>query len=163
MAYLLLALAQVVGLLLLPFGLPGLWVQAGALAIYAWATGFATVGATPIVVVFVLALLAEVAELALGSYYARRYGGSRRAEVGALLGGIAGALVGVPLPLIGSVIGAFAGAFVGAALAELAGGIGSRGALRVGWGALVGRAVATALKAATGVAIAAIALFAALR
>lgn len=163
MAYLLLAFAQLVGLLLVPFGLPGLWLQVGALALYAWATGFATVGWVPIAVAVALAALAEVAEFLLGGKYAQRYGGGRRAAVGAIAGGIAGALIGLPVPIIGSVIGAFVGSFAGAALLELTTGRGTGAALKAGWGAFLGRLVATALKSGVGVAIAALALLTALR
>ncbi len=163
MPYLLLALAQLVGLLLIPLGMPGIWLQVAALIGYAWFTGFATIGAPSIVAVALLALLAEIAEFLLGGRYARRYGGGRRAEIGAILGGIVGAIVGLPLPLIGSVVGAFVGAFTGAALLELTTRRGAGPALRAGWGAFLGRVVATAMKGAVSVVVAAIALISALR
>lgn len=162
MAYALLALAQVAGLLLIPFGLPGTWLQVLGLVAFAALTDFSVVGAVPIAIVAVLALLGEVIEFALGGRYARKYGGSRRAAWGAILGGLVGAFVGVPIFLVGSVIGAFVGAFAGAALLELTRSPDARAALRVGWGAFVGRLVATAAKSAIGVAIAAIALLTAL-
>ena len=163
MAYSLLLLAQAAGLLLIPFGLPGTWVQVLGLAAFAWATDFRIVGAVPIVVVLLLAVVGEVIEFVLGGRYARRYGGSRRAAWGAIVGGVVGAFVGVPVFLIGSVIGAFVGAFAGAALLELTRSPDARAAMRVGWGAFVGRLVATAAKSALGVVIAAVALLTALR
>jgi uncharacterized protein len=168
MPYPLLVLAQLIGLLLIPLGLPGLWVQVLALAGYAWWSDFATVGWWAILVVALLAAGAEVVEFVLGGKYAERYGGSRRAAWGAILGGLVGAVIGVPVFLIGSVIGAFIGAFVGAALLELTVSRegqqpGWRGAVRVGWGAFLGRLVAVVIKSSVGVAIAAIALFVALR
>ncbi len=162
MAYLLLALAQGIGLLLIPFGLPGLWVQVGALVLYAWFTGFVAVGATSILIVFALALAAEIGEFVLGARYARRYGGGRRAEWGAILGGIAGAFLGLPIPLVGSVVGAFVGAFAGATLLELTTRRGTAPALWAGWGAFLGRVVATAMKGAVSVVIAVVALVSAL-
>jgi uncharacterized protein len=161
MAYALLVLAQVAGLLLIPFGLPGTWLQVLGLVGYAALTDFRTVGAVPIVIVVLLAVVGEVIEFVLGGRYARKYGGSKRAAWGAILGGLVGAFVGVPIFLIGSVIGAFVGAFAGAALLELTRSPDARGALRVGWGAFVGRMVATAAKSAVGVAIAAVALLSA--
>lgn len=162
MGYGLLALSQLAGLLLVPFGLPGTWVQVLGVAGYGFATDFRTVGWTTITFVLILAAAGEVIEFALGGRYARKYGGSKRAAWGAILGGIAGAIVGVPIFLVGSVIGAFAGAFAGAALLELTRNPELRPALRVGWGAFVGRMVATAAKSAIGVAIAAVALLSAL-
>lgn len=162
MAYALLALSQVAGLLLVPFGLPGTWVQVLGVVGYAFATDFQTVGWATITIVLALAALGEVVEFTLGGRYARKYGGGRRAAWGAILGGIAGAIIGVPVFLIGSVIGAFVGAFAGAALMEYTRSPEIRAALRVGWGAFVGRMVATAAKSAIGVAIAAVALLSAL-
>lgn len=162
MAYALLVLSQAAGLLLIPFGLPGTWLQVLGLVGFAALTDFAVVGAVPIVAVLVLAVVGEVVEFMLGGRYARKYGGSTRAAWGAILGGLAGAFIGVPVFLIGSVIGAFLGAFAGAALMELTRSPDARAALRVGWGAFVGRLVATAAKSAIGVVIAAIALFSAL-
>jgi uncharacterized protein YqgC (DUF456 family) len=163
LAYALLALAQVAGLLLIPFGLPGTWLQVLGLVAFAALTDFQVVGAVPIVTVLALAVVGEVFEFMLGGRYARKYGGSRRAAWGAILGGLVGAVVGVPIFLVGSVIGAFVGAFAGAALMELTRSPDARAAMRVGWGAFVGRLVATAAKSAIGVAIAAVALLSALR
>jgi uncharacterized protein YqgC (DUF456 family) len=163
MAYLLLALAQVAGLLMIPFGLPGTWVQVAALAAYAYFTGFATVGWVPVVVVALLALAAEAIEFLLGGSFARRYGGGRRAAWGAIVGGMVGAVVGIPLPIIGSIVGSLVGSFVGAALFELTTERGVGPALRTGWGALLGRLVATAVKSGVGVAVAAVALLTAIR
>lgn len=163
MAYLLLGVSQIAGLILILFGLPGLWVQVGALALFAWATDFATVGAFPIGVVLFLALVAEVAEFLLAGRYAQRYGGGRRAVWGAILGGIAGAVLGVPVPLIGSVIGAMVGSFAGAALLELTAGKGASPALRAGWGAFLGRVVAVAMKGGLSVVVAVFSLAVAFR
>jgi hypothetical protein len=130
---------------------------------YGWLTGFHTVGVTTIAIVCGLALLGEVLEWWVGFGLAQRYGGSPRAGWGALLGGIAGAVVGVPIPIVGSVIGAFVGAFVGAALFEYSWSARTGVAVRAGWGAVLGRAAAAALKTALGVVIAVVGVFAALR
>ncbi|HEX2188151.1 MAG TPA: DUF456 domain-containing protein [Longimicrobiaceae bacterium] len=166
MLYVALVVLQVVGLCLIPFGLPGLWLQIAALVAYGAATDFATVGWVAIGVAVVLALAAEGLEFWLGGHFARRYGGSRAAGWGAILGGIAGAVAGVPIPVVGSIVGSFVGSFAGAVLFELLWmrrqGVGMRPALRTGWGALLGRLAATAAKAGIGVAVAVLALFSAL-
>jgi uncharacterized protein YqgC (DUF456 family) len=146
------------GLLLIPFGLPGIWLQVLALAVYGFFTDFSTVGWIPLVAVVALAVVAEVIEFSLGASFARKYGGTRRAGWGAILGGIVGAIIGVPVPIVGSLLGAFLGAFLGAALFEYTSRQELPGSLRVGWGALLGRLVATAVKSGLGVAIAALAL-----
>jgi uncharacterized protein len=161
-AYLLLALAQVAGIAMVPLGLPGTWLQLAALGGYAWYTRFQTVGPWTIGIVAALVVAGEVLEWTLGRRYARKYGGSRRAEWGAILGGIAGAIAGVPVPIIGSVIGAFVGAFAGAALLELSARSDWRTSVRVGWGAFVGRIAAAAAKCALAVTAAAVALLSAI-
>ena len=141
-------------LLIIPLGLPGTWVMLAAGVGYSLLVPnsigiFALVGTT------IIAVIAEIFEFTLAGKYARKYGGSRRAGWGAIIGGIVGAIVGVPVPLIGPIIGAFAGSFVGALGAELSRGTDMQGSTRVAWGALVGRAVAAAMKVAAGVMIAA--------
>src|SRR3954469_14524233 len=117
MALALLVLAQLAGLLMVPLGLPGTWLQVAALGAYAWASHWHG-GWVVFAVALLLAAGAEVVEFVLGGRFARRYGGSRRAAWGAILGGLVGAVVGTPVPVIGSVIGAFVGAFLGAAALE---------------------------------------------
>jgi uncharacterized protein YqgC (DUF456 family) len=155
----LLLLVLLVGLVLVPLGFPGLWVMLIGIVGYGWATDFRSIGVTTLVSVTALALVGEILEAWVGYRYARRYGGSRRAGWGALIGGIVGAVVGVPVPLVGSVIGSFAGSFCGAVLLEYIGAR-SAGAIRVGWGALLGRTWAAAVKIALGLVIAIIALLA---
>jgi uncharacterized protein YqgC (DUF456 family) len=159
----LLAVCCVAGLLLVPLGLPGLWLMVLGVIGYGWLTGFRTVGVVTIAVVVGLALVGEIVEWWVGFWLAERYGGSRRAGWGALVGGIIGAVVGVPVPVIGSVIGAFVGAFAGAAVFEYTRQRSPGVALRAGWGAVLGRAAAAALKMALGLVIAVIGVYAALR
>jgi uncharacterized protein len=161
MAFALLALAQVAGLLLVPFGLPGTWLQVAAVGAYAWAMHWRA-GWWIFALVLAVAIVAEVVEFAIGGRYARKYGGSRRAAWGAILGGLVGAFAGLPIPVIGSVVGAFLGAFVGAAALELTKNSEMRGALRVGWGAFIGRIVAVAMKAAASALIGVLAVAGAL-
>ena len=163
LAILLLALCCLGGLALVPLGLPGLWVMVLGVIGYGWLTSFQTVGVATIAIVLALAFLGEVLEAWMGFGLARRYGGSRRAGWGALVGGIIGAAVGVPLPILGSVIGAFVGAFAGAAIFEYSWSRTPETAVRAGWGAVLGRAAAAATKIGLGVVIAVLAAFAAFR
>jgi len=156
------AAAILAGLLLIPLGLPGLWVMVGGILAYGWLTAFRTVSVATIAVVLGLAFLGEIIENWIGFRYAKRYGGSTRSAWGALLGGLVGAVVGVPVPVIGSVIGAFLGSFLGAALFEYSYSRHAGVATRAGWGAVVGRAAGAAVKIALGLMIAVVGLFAAL-
>src|SRR5437870_2519065 len=160
---LVLGLSLIAGLLLVPLGLPGLWVMVAGVMGYGWLTDFRSVGVATIAVALGLAFLGEIVESWLGFRFARAYGGSPRAGWGALLGGIVGAVVGVPVPIVGSVIGAFVGSFAGAALFEYTLSRTPETAVRAGWGAVLGRAAAAAVKVALGVVIAVLGVFAALR
>jgi uncharacterized protein YqgC (DUF456 family) len=157
----LLALALVAALLLVPLGLPGLWVMIGVALLYDLAVAGAPIGWWVLSGALLLATIAEVVEFVLGGRVARRFGGSRRAEWGAIIGGIAGAIIGVPVPIVGPMIGAFAGAFAGALAGELSVRRELGGSTRVAMGALVGRAMAVAVKVAIGCVIATMLLWAA--
>ena len=162
-AVLILAMACVAGLLLVPLGLPGLWVMAAGFLAYGALTGFRSISVAMMALVVGLAFLGEIVESWLGFRFARRYGGSSRAGWGALVGGLVGAVVGVPVPVIGSVIGAFAGSFAGAAVFEYTRSRRAGIAVGAGWGAVLGRAAAAAAKIALGVVIGVVSLVALLR
>jgi uncharacterized protein YqgC (DUF456 family) len=161
MELLILAVVLLLSFLMIPFGLPGLWIMVGAALAYQLLVP-GTIGTTTVVGTAGLALVAEILEFTLAGRYARKYGGSRRAGWGAIIGSIIGAIVGVPIPIIGSVVGGFAGAFVGAFIAERSGGAELGGASRVATGALIGRVVAAAMKTGIGIVIAVWVVFAAL-
>ena len=160
---LLLGVCTVLGLLLVPLGLPGLWVMVAGIVGYGWLTDFRSVGAVTIWVALGLAFLGEIIEWWLGFRLTRTFGGSRRSAWGALFGGLVGAVLGVPVPIVGSVIGAFLGSFVGAVLFEYTLSRTPEVAVRAGWGAVVGRAAAGAAKIALGIVVAVLGVFAALR
>ena len=153
MAALLLALILALSLFIIPLGLPGTWVMLAAGVGYSLLIP-GSIGLVTLVIITAIALAAEVLEFTLAGKYALKYGGSRRASWGAIIGGTVGAIVGVPVPLIGPIIGAFAGSFLGALVAEYTRGTDTRGATRVATGALIGRAVASAMKVAAGLMIA---------
>lgn len=154
MPVLLLIAAIVLGLVMIPFGMPGtLILFVAALCYYLLVPGSA-IGLATVVGLGILMATAEGLEWVLTSRFTKRYGGSRRAGWGAVIGGMIGAFMGVPIPIIGSIIGAFAGAFIGAFVLEWTGGSGHGTATRVAWGALIGRVTAAALKVAIGLVMA---------
>jgi hypothetical protein len=132
--------------------LPGNWlVVATTLAIGWFVDGMFSI--YTLIVLVGLALLGELLELVAGAAGARKIGGSTLAGFAAILGALAGGLVGafvIPVPLFGSLIGACAGAFVFSTLAELSLGRSTSDSLRSGRGAAVGRLVASLLKFAVG-------------
>jgi uncharacterized protein YqgC (DUF456 family) len=151
----LLALAivgMIVALVVIPLGLPGLWIMIGILAV---ATFVDEVSPIILVLLVVVALLAELAEWAIVARTSARWGGSRKAFWGAIAGGLVGILVGlpVPLPILGPLVAGLLGTFVGAAAVTLWETRALRSAGRVGCGAVLGRAFAAATKTAAGIVI----------
>lgn len=137
-------------LLLVPFGLPGLWLMA-ILTLGGLVMG--VVGWGTVIAVALVAMVAEAVEFILVKRLGEKFGASPKAFWGAVAGGMAGLFVGVPIPLVGPVITAFLGTFVGAALVTFLETRSLTAAGRVGTGTLVGRALAAATKVAAGVFI----------
>jgi uncharacterized protein YqgC (DUF456 family) len=141
---------MVLSLALIPLGLPGLWIMVGVVGIGMW-TGAVSIWL--FLVLMALVVLAELLEWFAVDRLGRKYGGTQRTFWGALAGGIVGAFVGTPVPVIGSLLGVFAGTMVGASIATWTLVKDSEVALRAGWGALLGRSAAIALKSAAGLVI----------
>lgn len=153
MELLILAMVLVISLLMIPLGLPGLWIIiASAFAYKILVPG--TIGVLTLVGIVILGIVAEIFEFTLAGQYARKYGGSRRASWGAILGGTIGAIIGVPIPIIGPIIGGLVGAFAGALFGEMSRGKEAGNAPRIATGAMIGRAVAAAMKTGVGVVVA---------
>ncbi|MGI8400745.1 MAG: DUF456 family protein [Gemmatimonadaceae bacterium] len=153
MALLILGCVILLSLILIVLGLPGLWIMVASAVTYNLIVPGDRIGWFTLVAVAVLALVAELLEFTMTGRYARKYGGSRRAGWGAIIGGMIGAFVGFPVPIVGPIIGAFVGSFCGALVAELTGGASAGDASRVAQGALIGRVVSTALKIGIGFTI----------
>jgi len=153
MAIILLAAILFLSLFIIPLGLPGTWVMLAAGVGYSILVPN-SIGWVTLVAVTAIAVVAEIFEFTLAGTYAKKYGGSRRASWGAIIGGTVGAIVGVPVPIVGPIIGAFAGSFLGALVAEYSLGSGAGASTRVATGALIGRAVSSAMKVGAGVVIA---------
>jgi uncharacterized protein len=155
MEVLLLGVVVFLSLLMIPFSLPGTWVIAAAAAVYRILLPSGGIGWFTVACVIILATMGAVADIALAGRYARKYGGSRRAGWGAVIGGLVGAFIGIPVPIVGPVLGALAGAFVGALAFELTAGTTGVDATRVATGALIGRAIGAAINVAIGLMMAA--------
>ncbi|HUE97370.1 MAG TPA: DUF456 family protein [Longimicrobiaceae bacterium] len=152
-AYVVLGLAQMAGLLLLPVWPAGIWLQLGSLALYGWWSGFDPVGWIPLLILLAAAVLAEAVEppLAGGKIDAAT---RRRGGTGGLVGGGCGALAGYTYPLLGSLFGALLGAVLGAGAAIL-----SRLSARPGLFSSTGQAVALAVRSTTAIGIATFAFY----
>lgn len=116
-----LCLAAILGIVMVPFGLPGVWLIVGSSILYSlfydyspqasdfWVNGM----------LIFLGLIAEALEFLVGTL-----GGKMMTEistgaiVSSIVGGIIGAIIGVPVFLIGSFLGLLLGAFLGAFIYE---------------------------------------------
>ena len=156
-------LIMLASIFVVPLGLPGTFIMVAA-AIAANYVASAGIGWVAIGIALALAVIAEVLEWTLSARFAVKYGGSKRAGWGAIIGGFLGAFAGIPVPVIGSMIGAFAGAFVGALVAEWTlPQADASSATRVATGALIGKAAATAMKLAIAFTIALMLTFSLIR
>lgn len=137
-------------LLLVPLGIPGLWIMVGVVAA-GLAGGKVSLGM--FLLLLGLAVAAELAEWVSVDRLGRRYGGTARTFWGALIGGAIGVVVGAPVPVAGSLIGAFLGTLAGAVLATWLETRRLGGSLRAGWGAVLGRAIAVGVKVFAGLVL----------
>ena len=112
-------LAMLVGLVgsVLP-GLPGVTLIFLSALIYAFLTDLEVVGTPVLLILFVFATVAFVADLFATSYGARRFGASNWGTVGGAVGGLVGALIGLLFVGIGSLFGLIFGTIGGVFLGE---------------------------------------------
>ena len=99
-------------------GLPGVTLIFLSALVYAIITDFRTVGVAILVLLFVFAAIAFVADFVATSYGARRFGASNWGTVGGAVGGIVGALIGLFFLGIGSIFGLILGTIAGVFLGE---------------------------------------------
>jgi hypothetical protein len=131
-------------------GLPGTLAILAIALLYAWLTGFAAVTWGTIGWLALLAAVGEGLELAAAGLATAGARPSRRVTVAAVVGALAGGIVGTPFLIgLGSLVGALAGAFAGAALAAAFEGGSLSEAGAVGVAAMKGRLLGFAAKAAS--------------
>ena len=128
--------------LLLPL-VPGAPLLLLGLLLGAWAEGFRYIGLWTLLALAGMAALTYVVEFAASILGVKKYGGSRRAMVGAAVGGIVGIFLGIP--------GILLGPFVGAVIGELSLQRSLDEASRAGFGTVVGLAIGVAGKLAIGI------------
>ena len=140
------AILTVTGLsgLLLPV-VPGAPLLFLGLLFGAWAEGFTYIGIGTLLILAAMAAMTYVVEFAASILGVKKYGGSKRAMIGAALGGFAGLFMGIP--------GILLGPFIGAVLGELSLQRSLDQASRAGFGTVVGMALGVAGKLAIGIAM----------
>ncbi len=143
------------GMLLVVFQLPGTWFILVATTVYAWHYHFQGIGWITLVVLGVLAIVAEAAEVWAGFLGASKAGASKSATWGAFIGGLVGLIAFtplIPIPIVGSILGGVLGCFGGAFVSEYyihthpSGLVDAGHGLRVGFGAAIGRLAGLLIK-----------------
>jgi uncharacterized protein YqgC (DUF456 family) len=161
--YILLLLTCLTGLLLVLLMLPGLFLMAAASGVYTLLTRAHYLGIRTLLMILLLAVIAELLEMSLGGLVTRRAGGSAGAITGATIGGIAGGifLTFIPIPIIGTIVGICLGTFLGAAGVELLAGRAKTHSIGVGVAAVKGRIGGVIAKLMIGTAMLLLILWAA--
>ena len=138
------------GLLLIPFSLPGNWFIAAA-GLLGPSLGL---GWTPFFVLLAAAAVAELLEFLLAIKTAKKAGAGKSGQWGAFFGGVLGAIFAtpfVPIPILGTLIGAAVGAFAGAIFFEVVfANRESRELMGIGFGAFLGILLGKGAKMALG-------------
>ena len=113
---------MLVGLLgsVLP-GLPGVTLIFLSATIYAFLTDFDFVGVPVLLILFLFAAVAFVADFFATSYGAKRFGASNWGTVGGAVGGLVGTLIGLLFAGVGSLFGLIFGTIGGVFLGEYLG------------------------------------------
>lgn len=147
-AYLLLGVAQVIGVIVTALGWPGIFIQIIALAGFAWLVDGTAFGVVPLAVLCGIGLLGEVIYLLIGGRIELLH--RRRAGMLATAGAIVGLLVGnFALPLVGPMYGAVVGALIAVSFSAV-----GRKEERVGCATLARQALAMGIRTAAGVVVA---------
>jgi len=151
-SYLLLYLFMLGGLVSIIFALPGTAIIAGVAFIYALLTHFDKLGLNPLLLVALIAVIAELLEFLAGAVGASKFGATRLGMVGAVVGAIAGAILMAPFFFgLGALLGAVGGAFTGAFLLEYISRKKFPEAFLAGLGSMLGRMVAMGIKFLLGI------------
>jgi uncharacterized protein YqgC (DUF456 family) len=153
---------QMLALLIIPLGWPGLWLQVLLAFSVTLLTGH--VGWFWSLAILMLAVLGEVLDQILGALGFSVVNASKLASWCALFGGFIFAFFGswIPIPILGSLIMSFIGTFVGAIFGEILHQRKLKPHLKVAFGAILGRVCGIAAKLSLGFAACLIAIAAVL-
>ena len=151
----LLSLFMAIAVISIFFSLPGNFILFAIALIYGLITHFETLGWKTYLIIALLVAIGEIMEYLATVYGVIKFGkGSKETTVGAIIGGIVGALLGVPFFFgLGALPGAVMGVFAGAFLMDLAYQKEPQQAFRSGLGALFGRVAALFIKVFCAIAI----------
>jgi len=145
-------IVSAVSVLLAVLGIPGNFVPVIIALIATLAGDGQSFNWTWFVVFLLIAVSGEVVDQLMGLLGAKKYGASRAGMIGAIIGGFAGGILGTMiLPLVGSLVGVLLGCFFMTFLFELLySGRSMDESRRAGFGALLGRVIASCYKLSAG-------------
>jgi hypothetical protein len=145
---------MIVALPLQLLGLPGTWLLVADALLFRWLMGPDLFDYHTVLVLFVMALLAEAIEFLAAVQGARSGPPIKGAAAASILGAIAGGLIGAPILFgLGAIPGMALGAWLGVFLVAFAGGIPAGTASVTAFGAMIGRLKGTAFKMIVAVAM----------
>ncbi len=148
-----------VGVLITAVRMPGTWLIVLGAVGFGWWTKWTDLSVTMVAIVVSIAIVAEVLELLMSVFTAKKVGASRKAAWGGFIGGLAGmVLLSVPIPVIGIVLGSLFGCFLGAAIGELLARKKIAQGAKVGLFSAIGFALGTATKMALAMTMAGLVL-----
>ena len=135
------------GIFVTVFGLPGTVIILIDVILYALVTGFGPIGFKVILILMVIAVVAEMLDFGLGMIGAARFGASRKGIWAALFGSLIGVVLATPFFLgIGTLLGIFLGGFTGVFLVELMNQGKLKPAFRASYGVILGRITGIMIK-----------------
>ncbi len=138
-------------------GLPGTWLLAADAFFISWLQGPGFIDYHTVIILGLMALLAEALEFLTAVQGARSGPPVRGTAVASIVGAFAGGLAGAPILFgLGAIPGMAIGAWLAVFAVALAGGVTLSAASRTALGAMTGRIKGAALKMITAVAMVAV-------
>ena len=137
------------GILLVVLALPGIWAMVLVSAICMWWQP-EIISWRAVVTLASIAMVSEVMEMVASAAGAKKFGGSKRGALGAIVGTMIGAILGsflIPIPIAGTIIGGILGAGIGAmgverSIVQMS----WKDSLKSGSGAAIGRTISIFIK-----------------
>jgi hypothetical protein len=148
---------MIVALPLQLLGLPGTWLLAADVLLFRWIMGPGLIDYHTVIILGLMALLAEALEFLTAVQGARSGPPVRGAAVASIVGAFVGGLAGAPVLFgLGAIPGMAIGAWLAVFTVSLAGGATLVAASETALGAMTGRIKGTALKMIVAVAMVAV-------
>tara|TARA_E500000318_G_scaffold12972_4_gene11999 strand:- start:40248 stop:40766 length:519 start_codon:yes stop_codon:yes gene_type:complete len=137
------------GLVMIVLALPGIWFMVLCAGVcWWWQPGI--ISGKAVITLAIIGIVSEAMEIVASAAGAKKFGGSKRGAMGAIVGTMLGALFGtvfIPIPILGTILGGILGAGAGALMVE-------RSIVQMTWkdsmksgsGAAIGRTISIFIK-----------------